>query len=54
MSVDKSYVIAQLRELNKKRGEGDFSLTSFKGEVIKAHSVILSMRWVCREIGIFL
>ena len=52
MSVDKSYVMAQLRELSMTRDEGDFSLTSSsKGQIVKAHSLILSMRSLCREIG---
>ena len=43
MSVDKAYVIAQMGELHKNRY---FTLTSSNGEVIKAHSYILSLRWV--------
>ena len=46
MSVDKAYVIAQMGELHKNRDDADFTLTSSNGEVIKAHSYILSMRWV--------
>ena len=50
MSVDKSYVMAQLGKLHENRDEGDFSITCSNGEVIKAHSFILSMRWVHRKI----
>ena len=49
MSVDKAYVIAQMGELHKNRDDADFTLTSSNGEVIKqikAHSYILSLRWV--------
>ena len=50
MSVDKSYVMAQLGKLHENRDEGDFSITCSNGEVIKAHPLILSMRCVHREI----
>ena len=47
MSVDKSYVMVQLRELSMTRDEGDFSLvSSSNGEIVKAHSLILSMRFL--------
>ena len=53
MSVDKAYVIAQMGELHKNRDDADFTLTSSNGEVIKAHSYILSMRWVNRALVSF-
>ena len=46
MSFDSTHLLAQLAEFRANTDDADISLNC-QGEVIKAHSILLGIRYVC-------